>query len=77
MFNSGQLPIADLQAAPPGAPPAWMPHVVVEKLELTRDKAKRLGAQILAAEVPVPGMGRLAVVQDPFGAALGLFEGSM
>ncbi len=77
VFNAGQVPIADVQIAPRGAPSAWMPHVVVEKLEAARDKAKRLGAQILAPEVPVPGMGRLAVVQDPFGAALGLFEGSM
>jgi predicted enzyme related to lactoylglutathione lyase len=76
VFNAGQLPIADVQATAPGAASSWMPHVLVDKLEATRDKARRLGAQILAADVPVPGMGRLAVVQDPFGATLGLFEGS-
>lgn len=77
VFNAGQLPVADVQATPRGAPSSWMPHVLVEKLEATRERAKRLGAQVLAAEVPVAGMGRLAVVQDPFGATLGLFEGTM
>jgi len=77
VFSAGPVQVADVQAASSGAPTAWMPHVVVEKLEATRGKAERLGAKIVVAEIPVPEMGRCSIIQDPFGAALGLFEGSM
>lgn len=56
--------------------PAWMSYVAVAKLGEARDRAKRLGATIIAEEIPVPGIGKFAVIQDPQGAFLSLFEGT-
>ena len=55
-------------------PTHWLSYVAVAKLDEARDRAKRLGAKILMEEIPVPGIGKFAVIQDPVGAAISLFE---
>jgi hypothetical protein len=66
--------VADIGTAPPGMPTHWVTHVVVPKLEDARAKVEKLGGKIMMPEVPVPGIGRLAIVSDPTGAVLSLFE---
>lgn len=71
---SDQDGVADVGTVPPGAPPHWLSHVVVEDLAASRDRAQRLGGRILAEEIAIPTVGRMAVVADPTGAMLSLFE---
>lgn len=78
VFGNGegmQNQVASLQKAPPGVPQSWLSHVVVDGLASARDRAKRLGAKIMMEEIKVPGIGAFAVVLDPQGAAISMFEG--
>jgi len=66
-------PMAGLMAKPPGAegmPPAWGSYVTVHNVDATVDAAQRLGAQLLVPVMDVPGVGRMAVLQDPQGAVI-------
>jgi hypothetical protein len=74
VFQAGEAQVADAEAAPPGVPSHWLAHVVVEKLEPAREKAERLGAKIMMPVIDIPQVGRIAIIMDPFGAALSLFE---
>jgi predicted enzyme related to lactoylglutathione lyase len=66
--------VADIGDAPPGVPPHWMSHVVVKNLEESRDRAARLGGQVMMPEIVVPTVGRIAIIADPVGAIISLFE---
>lgn len=66
--------VADLGATPAGVPSHWSTHVAVADLAATRAKVEALGGTILAAEVPVPGFGRMCTFQDPQGAYLSIFQ---
>jgi predicted enzyme related to lactoylglutathione lyase len=76
-LNAESGPVADVQAAPPGVPPHWLLFVAVPSLSDRRDAAARLGATVIMPEIDVPGVGKIAVIQDPVGAYLGLFEPGM
>jgi uncharacterized protein len=70
----GDMMVADLQAARPGGPSYWATYVHVEGAEVSRDRAAQLGAKVLVPRVDVPEVGTVAVIADPSGAALGLFQ---
>lgn len=55
-------------------PAHWVPYVVVENADASVAKALALGAQVLAPVMPIPGVGRIAVLKDPQGAVIGLHE---
>ena len=76
VFTAGEVPVADIQPARPGGPSYWATYVAVEGAEATRDRAARLGGQVLVPRIDVPKVGIVAVVADPAGAALGLFQGT-
>ena len=57
-----------------GAPPAWNSYVSVESADATADRAKELGATVVAPPFDVLDVGRMAVIQDPQGAFLFLWE---
>lgn len=67
---------ATLMQAPAGAPAHWLTFVVVEKLAASRERAMRLGGRIMTEKVDVPTIGSFAVVKDPQGATICLFEGA-
>jgi uncharacterized protein len=58
----------------PGAPSAWMPYVNVDDIVASTAKAKALGATIMRDVMPVMEMGFIAILIDPTGAALGLWQ---
>jgi predicted enzyme related to lactoylglutathione lyase len=58
----------------PGAPSAWMPYVLVDDIDQSTRKAKKLGATIMKDVTAVEGMGWLSIIVDPTGAVLGLWE---
>jgi predicted enzyme related to lactoylglutathione lyase len=57
-----------------GLPPHWMSYVAVASADSVTEKVEPLGATVLAGPMDVPGAGRVALIQDPTGAALGLWQ---
>jgi len=57
-----------------GAQPGWLAYVTVEDCDQSARKARELGAKIAVEAKDIPEVGRIAVIVDPQGAALGLFQ---
>jgi predicted enzyme related to lactoylglutathione lyase len=68
--------VADMQKAQ-GFPPSWLTYVVVDKLEPSRDRVAKLGGKVMMPLIEVPTVGRIAVITDPTGGAIGLFQPQM
>lgn len=58
----------------PGAPSFWLAYVLVDDIGEATRKAASLGAKVIRDSVEVPDMGWLSIIQDPTGAALGLWQ---
>jgi hypothetical protein len=71
--NRGSLN-ASISAAYPGETPHWRPYFTVESVETALARITELGGATAAGPIPLPD-GAIAVVQDPQGAELALFEG--
>ena len=57
-----------------GARPNWLSFVRVTDVRDTVRRAGELGASVLTDASEVPDVGHIAILKDPTGAALGLFE---
>jgi predicted enzyme related to lactoylglutathione lyase len=66
----GAYPLASGQ----GGHPYWLSYVCVVDLDATVVSAKSLGAQVAMPPMDVMEEGRLAVIRDPTGARLGLWQ---
>ena len=76
MFKAGERPVAGMIVLPPEAesmPVMWMGYVTVEKLEASVAKAVELGAKVLK-KITAISMGRFAILADPQGAVIGLWQ---
>ena len=78
MFTSGGVPIAGvLQLTDAmrgdGIPPNWMPYVESSNVDETIARATSLGGRLRHGPEDVPNTGRIAVLQDPQGAAFGIY----
>jgi uncharacterized protein len=62
------------QVMQPGAPSQWVPYVVVPNADASLAKAVTLGAKVLVPVMAIGEVGRIAVIQDPQGATIGLHE---
>jgi uncharacterized protein len=58
----------------PGPPAAWLTYLATADVDASVQKATQLGATTFMPGTDVPNVGRLAVLQDPTGAAFGLFK---
>jgi uncharacterized protein len=58
----------------PGAPSSWLAYVLVDDLKAATSKAKSLGAKVMKDETEIKGMGSFAIITDPTGAMLGLWQ---
>jgi len=58
----------------PGVPSFWLAYVLVDDIGAATKKAASLGAKIVKDSIEVPDMGWLSIIQDPTGAALGLWQ---
>jgi uncharacterized protein len=63
-----------VQSQHPENPAQWIPYVVVDDLEAAVDKAVKLGATARVQAKSIGELGRIAVIQDPQGATIGLHE---
>lgn len=63
---------------PSGAqgPPMWLTYLATDDVDVTVKRAKELGANAMMEGTDVENVGRLAVIQDPTGALVGLFKPS-
>jgi predicted enzyme related to lactoylglutathione lyase len=57
-----------------GVPPHWMIYITVDNADASVAKAQPLGGKILAPAFDVMDAGRMAVIQDPTGAACCLWQ---
>lgn len=57
-----------------GVPPHWMCYVTVASADTAAAKALSLGGKVLAPAFDVMTYGRMAILQDPEGAALAVWE---
>ena len=76
MMKVGGRPAAGLITMPPeagDAPTMWMSYVTVADLPAAVAKAKSLGAKVCKDITALP-MGRFAIIKDPQGAGIGLWE---
>jgi predicted enzyme related to lactoylglutathione lyase len=76
MFASNGRPVAGMFALPAEAesmPGMWMGYVTVENLEASLEKAQQLGAKI-HKEITTIQMGKFAILADPQGAIIGLWQ---
>jgi predicted enzyme related to lactoylglutathione lyase len=55
-------------------PPHWMPYIKVGSVDSTAEKAVSLGGKQLMPPADIPSVGRFAVIQDPTGATISLFQ---
>lgn len=55
-------------------PPNVLSYIVVEDVDASRTRAEKLGANVLMPRIEVPTVGSIAVVADPTGAVVGLFQ---
>lgn len=71
----GDTSVGGVMAPPPGSPPmppAWGAYVTVDDVDLRSKKAVELGGRLVYGPADVDGVGRMAVIVDPQGAALSL-----
>ena len=76
--NSAGAGVAGLTTLPAaakqmGAPPNWMMYVGTPNVNDTAVRVAQLGGRVLKQPEDIPNTGRFAVVQDPFGAAFGIY----
>jgi predicted enzyme related to lactoylglutathione lyase len=62
------------EPAPGGTPPQWLSYISVGSVNESAQRAKELGGAILMDPFDVLDVGRMAMVQDPTGAVVALWE---
>ena len=55
-------------------PQSWLQYISVESADRTAARAQELGATVRAAPFDVSGVGRMAVLEDPAGGVVALWE---
>jgi hypothetical protein len=63
-----------VQAQHPELPSQWIPYVVVDDVDAALSSAVKLGATVRVPVKSIGEIGRIAVIHDPQGAAIGLHE---
>jgi len=61
----------------PGVPPHWSVYFAVDNVETVAGKVPGAGGQVIVPPMDVMDLGRMAIVTDPMGAPIGLWEGKL
>ncbi len=78
IINVGEGTGGGMMKSPmPDALPQWVPYVLVDDISASTEKAKSLGATVLADVTEIPGMGSFSMLVDPTGAAFALWQPKM
>lgn len=75
--SSLEVPIGGLttlneQAKAMGAPAHWLGHIAVADVDVTAAEAVSRGGRALSPAIDIPEIGRIQVIQDPWGAVFAL-----
>jgi uncharacterized protein len=54
-----------------GVPENWMPYIAVDDVDARVKKAVAAGARVMKPAFEVPGVGRIVILMEPGGAAVG------
>jgi predicted enzyme related to lactoylglutathione lyase len=78
-FLAGEIPVAGMMRmrpdmAPDEAPHHWLGYVGVDSTDATYAEAMRRGAHSYREPMDIPGVGRFAVIGDPWGAVLAMLQ---
>ena len=75
-FWKGDAQVAGLTGQQPGStfPDAWTTYLAVDDADATAAAARAAGAQVLLEPMTVGDQGRMAMILDPTGAAIGLWQ---
>ena len=79
MWVGSQGPLGGVMGLPQqvvemGVPPHWMGNVMVDDVDAACALTKRLGGKVHKEPADIPTVGRFAVIADPQGAAIAIFE---
>jgi uncharacterized protein len=76
MFFRGDQPIAGLMPndAASGSPNAWNVYLASDDAAATVQRAGAAGAQVVVEPMPIADLGRMAMLVDPTGAAIGVWQ---
>jgi predicted enzyme related to lactoylglutathione lyase len=66
--------VAGLSTGQEGQPPAWSSYVTVDDADAAAERAGELGGTVVAGPFDVMDLGRMAVIQDPTGAFLSVWQ---
>lgn len=82
MWVGSQGPLGGVMRLPDelakmGVPPHWMAHVQVDDVDASAALARKLGGQVRKEPTDIPTVGRFAIISDPQGAVLSMFQPSM
>ncbi len=71
VVSLGETQVGGIMGMPPGAqgmPPSWGCYITVDDVAATTAQCVALGGKVVMPAMDVPGVGRMAVLQDPQGA---------
>jgi uncharacterized protein len=72
----GEKPVGGIMGMvpelPSGTPPHWFSYMAVDAVDAAAARVRELGGTVKREPFDVQGVGRIAIVADPTGAALGL-----
>ena len=74
LFKNGAEYAGGMLQAGDGRPTMWVPYVTVADTDASAVEAQKLGAKICMEPTDIPNVGRIAVITDPTGAAIGLWQ---
>ncbi len=64
-------------AAGQGVPPHWGSYITVDDVDAAAARATALGGRVALPPMDIPGVGRMAVLLDPQGAAINVITYQM
>jgi len=74
----GEQPVAGIMDmtgfAPPGVPPHWIAYLEVDDIEARLAKVAAAGGEVLRETFEVPEVGRIAILKDKTGGAMGWIQ---
>ncbi len=73
VLKHGEATVGGILALPEGLEPTWLTYLAAEDVDETLDAMLERGATRRMGPIDIENVGRVAVLVDPFGAAVGLY----
>lgn len=74
LLGVGDAVVCDLMRAPQGVASKWMPYLQVDDVPAAVRRATARGGRLLVGPIPIPGVGRFAILADPHEARIGVHD---